>query len=185
MRITVVGAGAMGGSYGGLLARAGHEVDLIDAWQAHVDAINRDGLRVDGVRGRPSDPAQGGDRPGPASCRRARRRGRDRVRRRQQHRRRGRDGGPRAGAGRLCGHLPERHRQSRAAAGGARPRAGAGRLQHVQRGEPGAGPRHADPYGPDLGRRDRRQREPARRGAGRGARRRRLRGRARAQRRWA
>ena len=40
MRITVVGAGAMGGSYGGLLARAGHEVSLIDAWPAHVDAIN-------------------------------------------------------------------------------------------------------------------------------------------------
>jgi 2-dehydropantoate 2-reductase len=51
MRITVIGAGAMGGSYGGLLAVAGHEVSLIDAWPAHVDAINRDGLRVDGVRG--------------------------------------------------------------------------------------------------------------------------------------
>ena len=51
MRITVVGAGAMGGSYGGLLAKAGHEVGLIDAWQAHVEAINRDGLRVDGVLG--------------------------------------------------------------------------------------------------------------------------------------
>jgi 2-dehydropantoate 2-reductase len=51
MRITVVGAGAMGGSYGGLLALAGHEVQLIDAWQAHVDAINRDGLRIDGARG--------------------------------------------------------------------------------------------------------------------------------------
>jgi 2-dehydropantoate 2-reductase len=51
MRITVVGAGAMGGSYGGLLAVAGHEVRLIDAWQAHVDAVNRDGLRVDGARG--------------------------------------------------------------------------------------------------------------------------------------
>jgi 2-dehydropantoate 2-reductase len=51
MKITVVGAGAMGGSYGGLLALAGHEVSLIDAWQAHVDAIGRDGLRVDGVRG--------------------------------------------------------------------------------------------------------------------------------------
>ena len=51
MKITVIGAGAMGGSYGGLLAVAGHEVSLIDAWQAHVDAINRDGLRVDGVRG--------------------------------------------------------------------------------------------------------------------------------------
>jgi 2-dehydropantoate 2-reductase len=51
MKITVVGAGAMGGSYGGLLALAGHEVSLIDAWQAHVDAINRDGLLIDGVRG--------------------------------------------------------------------------------------------------------------------------------------
>ena len=51
MKITVVGAGAMGGSYGGLLAVAGHEVQLIDAWPAHVEAINREGLRVDGVRG--------------------------------------------------------------------------------------------------------------------------------------
>ena len=51
MKITVVGAGAMGGSYGGLLALAGHEVSLIDAWHAHVDAINRDGLRVSGARG--------------------------------------------------------------------------------------------------------------------------------------
>jgi 2-dehydropantoate 2-reductase len=51
MRITVVGAGAMGGSYGGLLALAGHEVSLIDAWHAHVDAINRDGLQVSGALG--------------------------------------------------------------------------------------------------------------------------------------
>jgi 2-dehydropantoate 2-reductase len=51
MKITVIGAGAMGGSYGGLLALAGHEVSLIDAWRAHVDAIRRDGLRLDGVRG--------------------------------------------------------------------------------------------------------------------------------------
>jgi 2-dehydropantoate 2-reductase len=51
MKVTVIGAGAMGGSYGGLLAVAGHEVRLVDVWQAHVDAINRDGLRVDGARG--------------------------------------------------------------------------------------------------------------------------------------
>jgi 2-dehydropantoate 2-reductase len=51
MKITVVGAGAMGGSYGGLLAVAGHEVSLIDAWREHVEAIERDGLRIDGVRG--------------------------------------------------------------------------------------------------------------------------------------
>jgi 2-dehydropantoate 2-reductase len=51
MRIAVVGAGAMGGSYGGLLARAGHEVTLIDTWPHHVEAINRDGLRLEGARG--------------------------------------------------------------------------------------------------------------------------------------
>jgi 2-dehydropantoate 2-reductase len=51
MKITVVGAGAMGGSYGALLAVAGHEVQLIDAWQAHVEAIDREGLRVDGALG--------------------------------------------------------------------------------------------------------------------------------------
>ncbi len=51
MKITVVGAGAMGGSYGGLLAVAGHEVSLIDAWREHVEAIAKDGLLVDGVRG--------------------------------------------------------------------------------------------------------------------------------------
>ena len=51
MKITVVGAGAMGGSYGGMLAMAGHQVSLIDTWQDHVAAINRDGLRIDGVLG--------------------------------------------------------------------------------------------------------------------------------------
>jgi 2-dehydropantoate 2-reductase len=51
MRITVVGAGAMGASYGGHLARAGHQVALLDTWQEHVDAINRQGLQLDGVLG--------------------------------------------------------------------------------------------------------------------------------------
>ncbi|MDP6236995.1 MAG: 2-dehydropantoate 2-reductase [Alphaproteobacteria bacterium] len=51
MKIAVVGAGAMGGSYGGLLAKAGHEVTLIDIWEEHVAAINTKGLRIDGVFG--------------------------------------------------------------------------------------------------------------------------------------
>jgi 2-dehydropantoate 2-reductase len=51
VRIVVIGAGAMGASYGGLLARSGHDVAMIDVWEAHVDAINRDGLRLQGVRG--------------------------------------------------------------------------------------------------------------------------------------
>ncbi len=51
MKIVVIGAGAMGGSYGGLLALAGHDVALIDTWSAHVDVINTKGLRVEGVLG--------------------------------------------------------------------------------------------------------------------------------------
>jgi 2-dehydropantoate 2-reductase len=51
MHITVIGAGAMGSSYGGLLRRAGHEVTLVDVWPEHVEAINRDGLRLSGISG--------------------------------------------------------------------------------------------------------------------------------------
>ena len=51
MRIAVVGAGAMGGSYGGMLALAGEEVSLLDARSEHVAAIRRDGLRVSGAFG--------------------------------------------------------------------------------------------------------------------------------------
>ncbi len=51
MKIAVIGAGAMGGSYGGLLAKAGAEVRLIDTWEEHVAAIRAHGLRVDGAPG--------------------------------------------------------------------------------------------------------------------------------------
>ena len=51
LRIYVIGAGAMGGFYGGLLRNAGYDVSLIDIRQDHVETINRDGLKVDGVRG--------------------------------------------------------------------------------------------------------------------------------------
>ncbi|PMS37749.1 ketopantoate reductase [Trinickia symbiotica] len=44
MKIAVMGAGAVGCYYGGMLARAGHDVVLIGRAQ-HVEAINRDGLR--------------------------------------------------------------------------------------------------------------------------------------------
>ena len=50
--IAVVGAGALGSYFGGMLARAGMKVTLIGR-RAHVDAINRDGLlfqRLDGER---------------------------------------------------------------------------------------------------------------------------------------
>ena len=45
MEIAVMGAGGVGGYFGGLLARAGHNVTFI-ARGAHLDAIRRHGLRV-------------------------------------------------------------------------------------------------------------------------------------------
>ena len=51
MRIAVVGAGAMGSVYAGLLADAGNEVWAIDTWQEHVDAIRERGLHVEGASG--------------------------------------------------------------------------------------------------------------------------------------
>ena len=41
----------MGSVYAGLMVEAGHEVWAVDIWQEHVDAINRDGLRVEGASG--------------------------------------------------------------------------------------------------------------------------------------
>jgi len=46
MKIAVMGAGAVGCYYGGMLARAGHEVALIGRAQ-HVDAICRQGLLLE------------------------------------------------------------------------------------------------------------------------------------------
>ena len=51
MRIAIVGAGAMGSVYAGLLASAGNEVWAIDPWAAHVTAIRERGLRVEGASG--------------------------------------------------------------------------------------------------------------------------------------
>ena len=51
MKIAVVGAGAMGSVYAGLLAAAGHDVTAIDTWADHVAAIRERGLRVEGASG--------------------------------------------------------------------------------------------------------------------------------------
>jgi 2-dehydropantoate 2-reductase len=45
-RIAVVAPGGIGGPLAGLLARAGHDVTLIDQWPAHVDAMRAEGLCV-------------------------------------------------------------------------------------------------------------------------------------------
>ena len=51
MKIAILGCGAMGSVYAALLADAGNEVWAIDIWQDHVDAINQNGLRVEGASG--------------------------------------------------------------------------------------------------------------------------------------
>ncbi|HZP88071.1 MAG TPA: ketopantoate reductase family protein [Burkholderiales bacterium] len=52
MRIYMIGSGAMGSVYGGLLANAGYDVTLIDPREDHIGLIQRNGLIVEGVRGR-------------------------------------------------------------------------------------------------------------------------------------
>src|ERR1700730_19166640 len=47
MAITVYGAGAIGGTTGAALARAGHDVLLVDSAAAHVEAINAPGLTIE------------------------------------------------------------------------------------------------------------------------------------------
>jgi 2-dehydropantoate 2-reductase len=51
MKIAIVGTGAMGSVYAGLLASAGNEVWAVDRDAAHVRAIEEHGLRVEGASG--------------------------------------------------------------------------------------------------------------------------------------
>lgn len=48
MRVTIVGAGAIGGTAGVMLHRAGHDVMLVDRAAEHVAAINENGYRISG-----------------------------------------------------------------------------------------------------------------------------------------
>lgn len=47
MKIAVIGAGAMGSLFGGLLTEAGVKVWLIDIWKEHVDRLNQKGLTIE------------------------------------------------------------------------------------------------------------------------------------------
>ncbi len=51
MRIVIIGTGAMGSVYAGLLGDAGLDIVAVDTWAAHIEAIRRDGLRVSGASG--------------------------------------------------------------------------------------------------------------------------------------
>jgi 2-dehydropantoate 2-reductase len=48
-RIVVMGAGAIGGYAGGHMTRGGEDVTLVDPWPEHVDRMNAQGLRIEGV----------------------------------------------------------------------------------------------------------------------------------------
>ena len=62
--LAVVGAGAMGCLFGGLLAEGGLDVTLVDVWQEHVDNINRDGLKMVGYGGDRVIPVRATTQPG-------------------------------------------------------------------------------------------------------------------------
>ncbi len=51
MKIAIVGAGAMGSVYAGLLREAGNEVWAVDLWREHIEAIRAQGLRIEGASG--------------------------------------------------------------------------------------------------------------------------------------
>ena len=48
MKVLVMGSGGVGGYYGGILSRTGHDVTLVARGQ-HLEAIRRNGLRVESV----------------------------------------------------------------------------------------------------------------------------------------
>ncbi len=43
MKVTIIGAGAIGGLAGAYMTRAGYDVTLVDRWREHVDALNERG----------------------------------------------------------------------------------------------------------------------------------------------
>jgi 2-dehydropantoate 2-reductase len=45
-KIAVLGAGAIGGSIAADIAKAGHDLTVIDQWPAHIEAMKANGLRV-------------------------------------------------------------------------------------------------------------------------------------------
>jgi 2-dehydropantoate 2-reductase len=50
-RVAIVGCGAMGSVYAGLMADAGHEVFAVTLWPDHAQAMRDNGLRVEGASG--------------------------------------------------------------------------------------------------------------------------------------
>ena len=49
--VVILGAGAMGSLFGGLVAEGGLDVTLVDPWQEHIDSIREHGLKMVGFGG--------------------------------------------------------------------------------------------------------------------------------------
>ena len=49
MKIAILGCGAMGTVLGAFLTKNGCPVELIDNYQAHVDALNENGAHITGT----------------------------------------------------------------------------------------------------------------------------------------
>ncbi|MFN8637264.1 MAG: 2-dehydropantoate 2-reductase [Chloroflexota bacterium] len=58
MKLTIVGAGAIGGVCGAYLIQAGHDVTFVDLVEEHVRIINEHGLTIEGIRGTFTVPAK-------------------------------------------------------------------------------------------------------------------------------
>jgi 2-dehydropantoate 2-reductase len=58
MKLTIVGAGAIGGVTGAYLIKAGHDVTFVDLVEEHVRTINERGLTIEGIRGEFTVPAR-------------------------------------------------------------------------------------------------------------------------------
>ena len=50
-KVAIVGCGAMGSVYAGLMQLAGHDVHGVCLWPDHVEAVNAHGMRVHGASG--------------------------------------------------------------------------------------------------------------------------------------
>lgn len=59
-KVAIVGLGAMGSVYAGLMASAGHEVHGVTLWPDHAAAINAHGLRLTGASGERVAPIRAG-----------------------------------------------------------------------------------------------------------------------------
>ena len=51
MHIGIFGAGSVGAYVGGMMARGGHQVTMVDLWSEHVSHMKQHGLSLSGSQG--------------------------------------------------------------------------------------------------------------------------------------